>query len=440
MADDVSVSTISPEWKRRIAAYRELAQKAAIHADLIETIDPRWRGRIQVDHGAWEIRFLPRGDTLNQGRCLRVRAKARLSFELIDKPTYGEMGTVIKKRVATIERGAATLDEFLEAMLEGRSLSSEGMGARSWDDKVASFRRDSYSQAIKADLLESVNPKWTLLSEVNDNGQRFVILPLGDTPSDGWGIWIRLSGEGLIFELHHKDSDGGGEVVPEAEAPIAEAPALLDELLQAMLDGRATADNTVSPQTLFKEMLRDEVAPMLRHNGFKGSGTHFEKFENDYRASIEFQKDRHNTPHSLSFTVNLAVVNDHALSELNAAAKRTREEWASEAIVIPVCGTWHARIGHVMGLNDTWWTIKDEASARRVLRDVLAAFLDHALPAIDREFRRPLHVPYYVVETRGSPCGVHFDSDGNLVHHNLGGRRIFPIGILDDAVMHEDWR
>jgi hypothetical protein len=113
MADEVPPNTtISTHWHRQIAILRELAHKGDIHADLVEAVDPQWRDRIQVHNGGSEIRFLPLGNTLNKGRILRVRAKARCSFELWDKPVHGVMGTVIKKRVVPFERGAETLNEF----------------------------------------------------------------------------------------------------------------------------------------------------------------------------------------------------------------------------------------------------------------------------------------------------------------------------------------
>src|ERR1700722_7791362 len=126
MADDIpATDAMSPQWQRQIAILHELAGKADFHADLVDTVDPRWQGRIQVHNGGSQIYFLPVGDTLNLGRLLQVRAKARWTLELPDKPVYGVMGTVIKKRVVPFARGAAALNEFLEAMLDGRESNSD---------------------------------------------------------------------------------------------------------------------------------------------------------------------------------------------------------------------------------------------------------------------------------------------------------------------------
>lgn len=120
MADDLPNDTISPRWQRQIAILRELAHKGDIHAQLIEAVVPELQGRIQVNNSAGEIHFLPLGDTLSQGRLLRVRAKARWTLELAHKPVHGEMSTLVKKQVVPFERGPMVLNEFLGAMLEGR--------------------------------------------------------------------------------------------------------------------------------------------------------------------------------------------------------------------------------------------------------------------------------------------------------------------------------
>jgi hypothetical protein len=400
MTDNLPASdTIAPQWQRQIAILRELAHKADIHADLVDAVDPRWQGRIQVHNGASEIRFLPLGDTLNQGRMLRVRAKARWTFELTDKPVHGKMGTVVKKQVVPFERGATALNEFLGLILEGRETPSVKQGTNAWGDMVASFRRYAHGDRTKADLLESVDPKWTKVSEANDNGQRLEIQRLGDTPRDGAKLIIRLDGDRYLFELRHQESTGRDDVLREAEVTIADAPLLLNELLATMLSDRLERSKSVhvTAQEVFKTMLRQQIAPALREMGFKGSGNNYQMSREGYRIQIELQRSKWSTRDSVQFDANVSVRHPPTVELFNEANQRARQQGKA---MENLGWNFHPRLSQLARPNTTQfsWIVRPNEPSEPVAHDFIEAVRNRFLPVIEEEIRRPLPSPTPLTE------------------------------------------
>lgn len=385
--------TTAPKWQRQIAILRELAHKTDIHADLVDTVDPRWRGRIQVHDGGSEIRFLPFGDTLNQGRLLRVRVKARWSLELTDKPVHGRMGTVIKRRVVPFEQGGVALNEFIGAMLEGRRSEPVGQDTTTWDDTVASFRQDADAERTKADLLESVLPKWTHLSEAHDNFQRVEIQRLGDAPGDGIKLNIRLDGAIFLFALRHQDWTGRDDVLREAAVTISDAPPLLEELLGTMLSDRADRSRAThaTAQDVFKAMLRQEIAPALRALGFKGSGNRYEMSRDEYRIQIQLQRSKWSTRDSVQFDANLSVIHPATMALFNEQNQSARQQGKA----MEGSGSFHSRLNTLSRRNTHGfpWIIRANEPTEPVAHDFIEAIRRDFLPVIEEEVHRPLRRP-----------------------------------------------
>src|SRR5690242_21887347 len=71
---------------------------------------------------------------------------------------------------------------------------------------------------------------------------------------------------------------------------------------------------------LFGELMRDQIAPMLRELGFCGSGGNFHLPNDggDY-ALLGFQKDKWNNPSRCRFTINTAFYNRQAWETARAS-------------------------------------------------------------------------------------------------------------------------
>ena len=178
-------------------------------------------------------------------------------------------------------------------------------------------------------------------------------------------------------------------------------------------------------QVMFKSVLRDQIAPMLRSRGWKGSGRDFKRTSDLYRAFINFQKSVHNTKDEVEFTVNLGVLNDEAIAERSAAWKRAIEEWGRDVVVIPTWGSWSARIGFLFPTpSDKWWRLVTGRAPDKVVSEVSNAFTEYALPAIERQMDKPRVEPSFIIETRGQLCGQHTTDAGEMRWHNVGGERI----------------
>ena len=190
-------------------------------------------------------------------------------------------------------------------------------------------------------------------------------------------------------------------------------------------------------QEMFKSLLRDKVAPMLRAHGWKGSGPNYNRSSDPYSTSINFQKNRYNTKDEVEFTVNLAVLHDGVIGDLQMAQKMAREQWGRDTIVVPTWGIWRARLGDLLPMQRYWWRLLTGRSPERTTKDVLSAFSDFALPAVNRQLERPRIEPSFIIERRGSLVGEHRLANGDIRWHNVGGERLYPVDALLDFVDRE---
>jgi hypothetical protein len=307
------------------------------------------------------------------------------------------MHVVLKRKVVPFERGEATLDDFLGAMFEGREPNSAAQGTSTWGDEAASFRRHSHAKRTKAELLESVNPKWMHVSEANDNGQRVEIQRLGDTPKDGVKLNIRLDGDRFLFELWHRESTGRDDVLREAEATIADAPPLLDELLTTMLSDRVERAKTahLTAQDVFKMMLQQQIAPALREMGFKGSGNSYKMSRDDYRIEIQLQRSKWSTRDSIQFDANVSVLHSPTIELFNEANRRARQQAKAIESMGGGGGGFHDRLNSLARRNALGfpWIVRPDEPSEPVAHDFIEAVRDYFLPVIEEEVRRPLASP-----------------------------------------------
>ena len=191
-------------------------------------------------------------------------------------------------------------------------------------------------------------------------------------------------------------------------------------------------------QAMFQSVLRDQVAPVLRAHGWKGSGREYKRASDLYRAFINFQKSVHNTKDEVEFTVNLGVLNDDAIAERSAAWGEAIEQWGRDVIAIPTWGSWVTRIGFLLPTRrDKWWRLVTGKSPEKIATEVVNALTDYALPAVEQQMNKPRVEPGFVIERRGRLCGSNILANGDIRWHNVGGGRIYPTDALLDAVDRE---
>ena len=132
---------------------------------------------------------------------------------------------------------------------------------------------------------------------------------------------------------------------------------------------------------LFWVLLRDQVGPLLRAEGFRGSGQSWRlEHPSGNAALIQVQRSRWTTSDSVQFTINLAVASkvvwDWQLTREpgRGAAARPSALYAND------CPLWR-RIGAGLG-GDGWWTITTGMRLEPVAASVVEALRGRAIPLL----------------------------------------------------------
>jgi uncharacterized protein DUF4304 len=136
--------------------------------------------------------------------------------------------------------------------------------------------------------------------------------------------------------------------------------------------------SVTTAQETFATMIRSEIAPALRSIGFRGSGSHYVRPDDDWWLLVGFQKSRHSDSHQVHFTVNVA-----ALEKRSWSAAHETDPWLPETpspnTNYPV-GEW-IRIGNLLPTrHDRWWAVTAGRSTTAIAAEVVAAIRDRAVP------------------------------------------------------------
>jgi hypothetical protein len=160
-------------------------------------------------------------------------------------------------------------------------------------------------------------------------------------------------------------------------------------------------------QKLFQELVKDDVAPLLKTHGFKKKGMNFGLRGTDVWGLLTFRRDEYNTADDVSFTITINVACDK-LRDLNG--------WPFDPKAVPSSDLptvqWYADIGDFMigkrqsraycryrlGKNE-WWRLRTIDDFERVCPAVVAALTDVAIPELRK--RRSLDAITEVYLTTG---------------------------------------
>jgi hypothetical protein len=139
----------------------------------------------------------------------------------------------------------------------------------------------------------------------------------------------------------------------------------------------------VQAKDLFKILLREQLGPRLRAEGFRGSGQSWRlEHPSGNAALIQFQRDRYNTADRVRFTINLAVA-----SKVVWDWQLTREPWRGptarpSAMYANDCPLW-LRIGALLPEGEeTWWTVTSGMRLEPVAASVTEALRGRAIPLL----------------------------------------------------------
>lgn len=161
-----------------------------------------------------------------------------------------------------------------------------------------------------------------------------------------------------------------------------------------------------APEALGR-ILRDQLGPVLRRHGFRGSGQNYRRSDERSWSCVGFQRSTSSTRSVLHFTVNLSVVDKHAYAEERRSYPRLPEQPPASGGLLSE--TWASRLGNLIppcpllsfesfgphgpnprdssypiGRHDRWWTLTSE-TANEVAERVLHLLVTHGLPAQEAE-------------------------------------------------------
>lgn len=133
-------------------------------------------------------------------------------------------------------------------------------------------------------------------------------------------------------------------------------------------------------------MLRDNVGPGLRAEGFKGSGREYTMPSAIHWRTLGFQGSTANTAGQMKFTVNCKVVRRDLWA---ATYEEKRYIGVRPKPNVHVGIEWWNRIGQLMpDRTDRWWSLNADDDSSAVAQDVLTAIRSHAIPAMLEECAR----------------------------------------------------
>lgn len=131
---------------------------------------------------------------------------------------------------------------------------------------------------------------------------------------------------------------------------------------------------------LFKQIVKDQWAPVLRHEGLKGSGRVFVLPDDHDWAMLGFQSSTSSNAEWVKFTMNLLVVGKDEYEDV-----RTRASYLSERPSPNVVGGPHRyleRVGRMTHGVDHWWYLRANDDSSALILEIAAVLRDVAVPKL----------------------------------------------------------
>lgn len=130
----------------------------------------------------------------------------------------------------------------------------------------------------------------------------------------------------------------------------------------------------MSQQEVFKQMVKDTIAPLFKTKGFKKSGNNFAKSFPDFAWAVNIQLSRHNTEDELEFTINTGIYTDKLFGTLN--------EWEPPKFPREHDSILRTRIYELKGeSNDCWYKLTPENDIdelkRQLHSDIIYVFFPY---------------------------------------------------------------
>lgn len=132
----------------------------------------------------------------------------------------------------------------------------------------------------------------------------------------------------------------------------------------------------IAAQDAYTELLKVQIAPVLRDLGFRGSGGNHKRKVGDDWQIINFQKSRRSSRSRVLFTVNLGVG--------LAAYRDAVHAWPDERPPPHYRCHLRDRLGPLGDDGDLWWDVDERTDLEVVAADVLQRLARDGIPWLER--------------------------------------------------------
>lgn len=384
-----------PPWQSTIRHMKEAGQRTLTFAELLDSVGSSWRGHLQVHLAGGDAVLLPLGHSLDRGTSLWIRqTKSCYSFEMQHKESLYH-STVVKRSRSQVETAPATLDSLLTTLLTRAGVVSEPEGETSWPERVERLRHSARLELATAQLLDQVASRWFDATLLLSDGQTVAILRLGDTMSDGVGVWIEPMGRDWRVSLRRRDQTGES-VIEEELTPYAAAATVLDQFLETLAG--LTPSAAESAQAVFARLLKEHIAPQLRRDGYRGSNGRYRKADRQWEISLELQRSRYSTRDRVDYRVNVHVVHPQTATLFNDANRTARAE--GRDVEQPSAGDWRSELHYLAGLKGGWFALRPTDDLASHAAQLMGQIRQFIYPVVEEQVRLPLPAPTPLSERR----------------------------------------
>ena len=143
-----------------------------------------------------------------------------------------------------------------------------------------------------------------------------------------------------------------------------------------MLKRYAEKEMPLAAKDILTSFVKEEIAPAMKKNGYRKKAFTWTKTGEEVTKVINIQGSSGNLAHDSKYTVNIGIYHPQFHEErVGRVARDTITEADCDLRI---------RIGHLMGVGDSWWQIKSSEDDYTTLRNLQANLECHAYPLLER--------------------------------------------------------
>lgn len=129
-------------------------------------------------------------------------------------------------------------------------------------------------------------------------------------------------------------------------------------------------------QDVLKQIIKDDIAPLLKAKGFKKKGNHFAKNFSEFAWTVNIQSSKWNTKDDVEFTLNTGIFTDALFGPFY---KEELPQFPTE-----VYSVLRLRISELKNEPDTWYKISLASDLDKVKKEVQSDIQNVIFPHFEK--------------------------------------------------------